>query len=65
MGMPKNVDGKNGKELSGTIKLYDGLDLKKTSRFTYRARRRELQKRWTNDIKHLPGYFYFIITLDN
>ena len=64
MSIPKKVNGKRKQEMFGTIELYDGLDLKRTASFTYRARRREIMQQWTNDVKNLKGYFYFIITLD-
>jgi len=64
MGAPKNIDGKVWKDVSGKIQLYDGLDLKRTSTFTNRTQRRELMRKWAEDIKKLNGYFYFVITLD-
>lgn len=64
MGRHKKVNGKHNNEMLGIIELWDGLDLKKTISFTNRARRREIMQQWTNDIKNLKGYFYFIITLD-
>ena len=44
MSIPKKVNGKRKQEMFGTIELYDGLDLKRTASFTYRARRREIMQ---------------------
>jgi hypothetical protein len=64
MSVHKKINGKGWRDVSGTIQLYDGLDLKRTSAFTNRTQRKELMRKWTKDIKKLNGYFYFIISLN-